>query len=98
MAANAEVNHMSLTQEVYSMQEIFCSAALADTNTGTIYTDLTRAFPVRTSKNMQYIFVAYIYDLNAIIIQPMQSRTNAAMITVFTEVFAILWLGTISRH
>jgi hypothetical protein len=36
-----------------------------------MYTDLTGAFPVRSFKNMIYIFVAYIYDLNAIIVRPM---------------------------
>jgi hypothetical protein len=56
-----------------------------------MYTDLTGAFPIRSFKNMQYIFVAYIYDLNAIIVQPMLSRANAAMIAAFTEVFAVLW-------
>ncbi len=69
---------------------MFCFAALADANTGTMYTDLTGAFPVWSFKNMQYIFVAYIYDLNAIIVCAMPSRTNAAMITAFKEVIAVL--------
>ncbi len=90
MAACVEGDHMSPTQEVFSMWEMFCFTTLADTNTGTMYTDLTGAFPVRSFKNMQYIFVAYVYDLNAIIIWPMPSCTNAAMITAFTEVFDVL--------
>jgi hypothetical protein len=67
---------------------MFCFAAHANANTGMMYTDLTGASPIRSFKNMQYIFVAYIYDLNAIIIRLMQSCTDAAMITAFTEVFA----------
>jgi hypothetical protein len=55
-----------------------------------MYKDLTGAFPVRSFKNMQYIFVAYIYDLNAIIVCPMASRTDASFIAAFTKVFAIL--------
>ena len=39
---------------------------------------------------MQYIFVAYIYDLDAIIVRPMSNRTDASFITAFTEVFNIL--------
>jgi hypothetical protein len=39
---------------------------------------------------MQYIFVAYIYDLNAIILQPMPSCIDALFIAAFSEVFAIL--------
>ncbi len=68
MAACVDVNSMSPTQEVCSLQEMFCFAALPDANTCTMYTDLTEAFPVRSFKNMQYIFVAYIYDLNTIIV------------------------------
>jgi hypothetical protein len=90
MAARADVNSMSPTLEFCSLQEMFFFAALADANTGRMYTDLTRAFPVSSFKNMQYIFVAYIYNLNAIIVQPMLSRANAAMIAAFTEFFAVL--------
>ncbi len=70
MAARMEVDHMSLTQEVCSVQETFCFDSFANANTGTMYTNLTEAFPVRSFKNMQYIFVAYVYDydLNTIII------------------------------
>jgi hypothetical protein len=39
---------------------------------------------------MQYIFVAYVDDLNAIIVRPMPSRTDAAFITAFTDVFDTL--------
>ncbi len=67
---------------------MFCR--LADATTGTMYTDLTGAFPGRSFKNMIYIFVAYIYDLNAIIVCPMASRTDASFIAAFTKVFAIL--------
>jgi hypothetical protein len=84
MATRADVNSMSPTQEVCCLQEMFCFAALADANTGTMYTDLTGDFPIRSFKNMQYIFVAYIYDLNAIIAQRMPSRTNATTIAAFT--------------
>jgi hypothetical protein len=69
---------------------MFCFAALVDATSGTMYTDLTGAFPVRSFKNMQYIFVAYIYNLNAIIICPMASHTDASFIAAFTKVFAIL--------
>jgi hypothetical protein len=39
---------------------------------------------------MQYIFVVFIYVLNAIIVHPMPSRTDASFIAAFTEVFNIL--------
>ncbi len=72
------------------MQDVFCFAALANANTGTMYMDLTGSFPVRSFKNMQYIFVAYVYDLNAIIVCAMPTRTDAAMITAFDKVIEVL--------
>ncbi len=68
----------------------FCFAALADATTGTMFMDLTGAFPVRSFKNKIYIFFAYIYDLNTIIVSPMALRTDASFIAAFTKVFAIL--------
>jgi hypothetical protein len=69
---------------------VFCFAVLADAITGTMYTNITGAFPVRSFKSMQYVFVAYIYDLNAIIIWAMLSHTNASMVQAFTKVISIL--------
>jgi hypothetical protein len=39
---------------------------------------------------MIYIFIANIYDLNAIIVRPMTSCTNASFSATFTKVFNIL--------
>jgi len=58
-----------------------------------MYTDITGAFPVRSFKSMQYIFVVYVYDLNAIIVHAMPSRTDASMVTAFREVITALKTG-----
>jgi hypothetical protein len=93
VAARAEVDHMFPQHEICTMQDVFCFAALANTITGTMYTDITSAFPVCSLKSMQYIFVAYVYDLNAIIVRAMASRTDASMATAFTEVISTLKTG-----
>ncbi len=75
---------------------MFFFAALADAISGTMYTDITGAFPVCSFNSMQYMFVAYIYNLNAIIIRAMPSCTNASitsMVKAFTEVLSILKSG-----
>ncbi len=90
VAAWTEVDQMMPQQEACSMHDMFCFAALPNANTGTMYTDLTIAFPVRSFKDMQYIVVAYVYDLNAIIVRAKPTRTNAAMITAFKEVITVL--------
>jgi len=69
---------------------MFCFAALADMHTGTMYTDGTGAFPVRSFRNMQYVFVAYIYDLNAILVRAMPSKNDGAMIAAFTDILTTL--------
>jgi hypothetical protein len=87
---HADVNRMFPAHKACAAQDMLCFAALADATTGTMYTDLTGAFPVRSFKNMIYIFVAYIYDLNAIIVRPMALCTDASFIAAFTKIFAIL--------
>jgi len=75
------------------MQDVICFAALAITITGTMYTNITSAFPVLSFKSMQYIFVAHVYDLNAIIVCAMPSCTDASMVTAFREVITTLKTG-----
>ena len=45
---------------------IFCYAALADKQTGTIYTNCTGALPAMSLNGNQYYFVAYDYNNNYI--------------------------------
>ncbi len=46
VAARAEVDWMFPAHEACTMQDVFCFAALANANTGTMYSNLTGAFPV----------------------------------------------------
>jgi hypothetical protein len=39
---------------------------------------------------LQYVFIAYVYDLNAIIVRAMPTQTGASMITAFTKVITTL--------
>jgi hypothetical protein len=90
ITAHAKVDCMFPPQEICAMQDMFCFATLADAITGTMYTNITSTFPVRSFKSMQNVFVAYIYDFNAIIVWAMPSRTDASMVQAFTKVISIL--------
>ena len=68
----------------------FCFEALADKNTGTIYSDPTGKFPVRSYKNNQRIFLAYVYDANAVIFRPIKSREATYMLEAFQDVYQSL--------
>ncbi len=85
---------MFLAHEACASQDMLCFATLSDATTITMYTDLTSAFPVRTFKNMQNIFIAYIYDLNAIIICPMPSRIDISFIAAFTKMLNTYFTGS----
>ena len=67
--------------------KIYCSAAIGDKNKNTIYSDLTGQFPVRSYDGMVYIFVAYVYKFNAILLRPMKSREDASMVEAFTRIY-----------
>jgi hypothetical protein len=84
------VNSLQPDKEICAAHDMFCFAALANLNTGTMYIDLPSAFPVRSFKSIQYVFVMYIYNLNAILARAMPSKNNAAVITAFTKILATL--------
>jgi hypothetical protein len=90
VATCAKVDCMFPQQEICAVQDVFCFAALADAITGTMYTNITGAFPVHLFESMQYIFFAYVYDLNTIIVRTMLSCTDASMVTAFTKIIATL--------
>jgi hypothetical protein len=69
---------------------MFCFTELANLHTGTMYTNGNCAFPVQSFHNVQYVFEAYIYDLNAILVCTMPSKTNGAMIAAFMDILANL--------
>ena len=66
---------------------IFCFAALADKNKGTIYTDCTSNLPTRALDNQQLFFVAYHYDINYIFALPIPSTKGDDIIAAFTKLF-----------
>ena len=70
--------------------EMFCFAALADVNNDMIYSDLTGKFPVQSFSGMNYIFIAYIYTINAILINQMKGMNDDNVVAVFKEIYAEL--------
>ena len=90
--ARLDVADMNPPQQLCNAHEhnVVCYAALADTITGTIYTDLPGPFPVRSIRNMQYIFVCYVYEANAILVRPMKSRSDACMVAAYQDIYEYL--------
>jgi hypothetical protein len=92
IAAHVKFDCMFPPQEICAVQDMF-SFALANAIMGIMYTDITSAFPVCSFKSMQYVFVAYIYNLNAIIVRAMPSCADVSMVQAFTKVISILKSG-----
>ena len=72
------------------MNNIFCFAALADKQKGTLYTDTTGALPEISLNRHQYVFVAYDYDTNYIFAEPIANVTDASIVTTFNNMFTEL--------
>ena len=80
---------MNPTQEACTAGEynIFCYAALADTQTGVIYMDLPGEFSVCLVQSIRYVFICCAYELNAIIVRPMTSQTDESMVAVYDKIY-----------
>jgi len=90
--ARRSVDDMHPPEQVCSAinDEIFCFTVLADNNDATIYSDWAGRFSVQAYSGMNYIFVAYVYSINAILMQPMQSRADECMVATFKDVYKTL--------
>ena len=69
--------------------DVFIAFLSADTD-GTVYTDLTGKFPITSRAGNKYVLVLYHYDSNAIIFRPMQNRTDAEAVRVYTNMYDFL--------
>ena len=59
---------------------VFAAIVTYETTNGTICADLTGRFPVTSGRGNKYVFVLYDYDYNAILVDPMKSRTGTEII------------------
>ena len=88
-AAERRAKKESEKIELPEANNVFCFAALADKQTGTLYTDQTGALPVRSIEGMQYFFIAYDYDTNYIFAKPISNLKDETIIVAFKSVFPI---------
>ena len=54
------------------------------------YTDLTGKFPNQSSKGNNYIFVAYNYDGNAILVEPISNRNADTIVLAWEKIHSRL--------
>ena len=54
---------------------------------GTIYTDLTGTFSVTSARRNKLLYIAYSYDANGILWEPMKSQNDSEMSRVFKTLY-----------
>ena len=62
-------------------QQAFATIELA----GKIYTDQTGKFPAASSRGYKYVLIMYVYDANAILAEPIKSRTAEDILAAYTK-------------
>ena len=82
----------SIAEHVCSANEdeTFCCAVIEDAHTKPVYSDLTGRFPIQSYEGMNYIFVAYVYKLNSVLLRSMKSREDASMLEALTSIYSKL--------
>ena len=55
-----------------------------------IYTDQTGRFPITSSRGYKYIMIAYDYDSNNILAEPIKSRTSLHIKNTFQKMRKLL--------
>ena len=87
--ARQAVDDLNPPQQLCTALEdcIYCFAVLGDMTSGTIYTDLFGRFPVTSYRGMKYIFAAYIYKCNSILMRPMKGRSDKDMVEDSQDIY-----------
>ena len=80
--------HLIPPDETHAVNNVFCYAALADKQRGTLYTDATGALPAISLDGHQYYFVAYDYDTNFIFAEPVKDLTDDSIMHAFDKIFS----------
>jgi len=70
--------------------ELFIGATTGEQNPGTIYTDQTGHFPVRSFHGKMCQFVEYDYRGNAILVCALTDQTDKSMLEAFQDVYEYL--------
>ena len=58
--------------------------------TGKIFSDQTGRFPFTSSRGNKYVMIVYDFDSNAILAEPMKSRTKIELVRAYTHIHSYL--------
>jgi hypothetical protein len=84
-SADTQESIRALEDQVPAQDEAhyYAFSSLVDIEqTGKSYSDLTGRFPVRSERGNLYVLVVYLYDDNAILVEPIKNRGEAGICQV----------------
>ena len=70
-----------------TQDDIFSFFILNSMHGNIVYSNIAGWFPIESYTGMHYICVCYVYKLNAILLQTMESRENLSMVEVFESIY-----------
>ena len=85
-----QVDNMPPTEQIYNTtgdESMFCFLIVRDIHGNTVYSNLTRRFPIQSYVGVNYIFVCYVYKLNIILLQTMKRRKTKDMLQAFDSIY-----------
>ena len=88
--AASEATDFNPKQEDIDEVQLFIGATIGEQNIGTVYTDQTGNFPVRSFQGNRCQFVAYDYRSNAILVRPLKDQTDKSLLEAFEDVYEYL--------
>ena len=87
------VDNMDSNEQIYQAIDedtMFYFPALSDNNKYAIYSNLPGRFSVQSFGGQNYNCVAYVYNINAILLWCMKIRSDICMVTAFADIYSYL--------
>jgi hypothetical protein len=74
----------------HPIANLFCFVVFTDKHTGTLYNNLTGAFPLMLLEDNVCFLVVYHYELNAILALPLSGFSNKAILKAYQQVYKMI--------
>ena len=87
---DTEEEKLDMTPSPEDKNEDVFIAFLSEVTNRTVYTDLTRKFPVASISGHKYVMLLYHYDSNGIIFRPMKNRSDIEAMRVYEDMYNYL--------
>ena len=85
-STKASIDKIETLDSTIKTKEAFAQIS----ETAKVYTDQTGRFPTTSSNGSKYVFILYAYDINAILAEPLKSRTATHITEAYDKIIKML--------